>query len=704
MLEKLHYWLSGITERRVLVVAAILLILPMFKPGISSTLEDMTMRAAVRFDRGDIAKAGIITAAIDERAFNTYGPWPGPANAVTEAADKLAGMNPALIVVDDRSDNNRFDLLFALPKLRGSSGSVIGYSFYEGLSDLPAGYAEKTGGKPPAEATHLAMPATPADDYALPSMSGIDLGAISGPERRDAEDGFDNTFPDPDGIVRSQPLAVRLGHRAYPALALAATARVRGFTPIIAENAAGKPDSIALGEERIGIPPDSRVGIPYRGSAGTFPAVSIVDIVAGDVKADEIEGKIVLLGFTDLEIAQMLQTPFGPMPAIEVLANSLAGLIENRRSVLLQGIVWSAAVMLVALAIYALGIVRLRLPMRFVWTAAIVLIAWAVAIVIYRFYGILLPAVQFTLFAAGLLIISVAWRIFVIEVPRRFRMRTFHMRIAPEELEKAIRTPGSVIARGVTRDVIALAFDIRGYTAIASTHGQEDMCALMREYRTIVARILLKHGAFIDSWSGDECRAAFGAILPGGPHELDACKASFEVVRTFTRIREQVAKRFAIDRLRFGIGITSGKAGVGSLGPRGVADIGVTGEAMERALTLRALNKTYRTSIIVDGAIREAAENSFSFRALEPIPVPGTERIVHVHELVGKAGIILPYLDAYLKAREAYIGGEFEKAAHLFSLILAKHPHDGPSLVFLKRAKHLAESPPEGDWKGVWRG
>jgi adenylate cyclase len=704
MLDKFHYWLSGVTERRVLVIAAVLLLLPMFKPGLSSTLEDVTMRAAVKFDRGDIADTGIVIAAIDQRAFNTYGPWPGPASAVTQAADRIVEMNPRLIVVDDRSDKNRFDLLFALPKLRGSSGTVIGYSFYEGLSDLPAGYADKTGGKPPAEAAQLAMPATPADDYELPSMSGIDLDAVKGAERRDAEDGCDNTFEDSDGVVRSQPLAVRLGHRAYPALALAAAARTRGFTPIIVENAQGKPDSIALGEERISISPDARTGISFRGPAGTFPSVSVVDVVAGNVKGDELKDKTVLLGFTDPDIAQMLKTPFGPMPAVEVLANTLAGLMEHKRSILLHGIVWSAVVMLFVLAIYALGIVRLKLPMRFVWTTVVVLIAWTVAVVVYRVTGILIPAAQFTIFAVALLIVSAVWRIFVIEVPRRFRMRTFHMRIAPEELEKAVRRPGSVIAKGVTRDVIALAFDIRGYAAIASTHGQEDMCALMREYRTIVARILLKHGAFIDSWSGDECRAAFGAIMPGGSYELDACRAAFEVVRTFTRIREQVKKRFAIDRLRFGVGITAGRAGVGSLGPRGVADIGITGEAMERALTLRALNKTYRTSIIVDGTVREAAENSFSFRALDPIAVPGTERIVHVHELLGKAGIILPHLEKYLEAREAYLRGSFERAIHLFSLILAEHPHDGPSLVFLKRSKVLAISPPEADWRGIWKG
>ena len=702
MLERFHYWLSGITERKILIIAAILIFLPMLKPGCSSSLEDMTIRAAVRFEGGAAEEEKIVIAAIDQRAFNTYGPWPGPAKAVTQAVDAIERMNPRLIVVDDRSDRGSFDLIFALPQLRGDAKAIIGYRFHEGISDLPQGYAEETEGKPPAEASQLALPSAPSDDYSLHSMAGIDLDAVKGSERRDVEDGFSNAFPDSDGVVRSQPLAVRLGHRAYPSLVLAAVAKAKGFTPIVIEDASGKPNYIALGDERMKVPPNARMDIAYRGAAGTIPTISIVDIVSGEVQREEISDKIVLVGFTDPNIAEMLATPFGRMPSVEVLGSTLAGLMEFRRAMTLSGILWSAAAMLLALTVYALGIVRLKLGMRLIWTVAIIVAAWAIALALYAFTGILLPAMQFTIFAAALLAVSAAWRIFVIEIPRRVRMRTFQMRVAPEDLEKAMKKPGAIIARGISRDIIALAFDIRGYAALTSTRGQEELCPFMREYRTILARVLIEHGAFIDSWAGDECRAAFGAIMPGEGFELAACRAAFDAVKTLARLREEINKRYGVDRVRLGIGIAHGRAAVGSLGPRGVSDIGITGEAMERAVTLRALNKTYRTSIIVDNAVREVAEHSFAFRPLDPILVPGTERIVHLHELLGKTGVILPLLEKYLEAREAYLRGEFETAAHLFAIILAEHPHDGPSLVLMKRARTLAKKAPKDDWKGIW--
>jgi adenylate cyclase len=698
----MHSWLSGITERRLVLIIALFLCLPLLKPGCSSSMEDMTLRAATRFAESGAAGANIEIIALDERTFNTYGPWPGPAGALAQGIEKLTTMKPGLIVVDESSDRGRFDLAPVLPKLKGDERAIIGYTFYRNLSDLPSDYAQQTGGKTPAEAEALALPASPRNDYALPSMAGIAQSTLKATDRRDADDGFSNVFEDADGVVRSQPMLVRLEHRAYPALALAALAAIKGFTPTIAQSPTGKLKGISLGETTLRTSAESRTGIAFNGPAGTVPRVSLIDVVAGNIKPEDVVGKILLVGYTDKDAALMLDTPFGIMPHVEILANTLAGMLDGRSVMLFTDAAWSAAIALLAVLIYAFGIMRARLRARFAWTLGIVFIVWIAAIIAYAATSILIPAMQLTLFFAVFLIISAAWKLFVIEIPRRFRLKTFAMRISPEELERAFRKPGAIVARGITRDIVAIAFDIRGFAAIAGSHKQDELCTLMREYRTILARILLKHGAFIDSWAGDECRAAFGAMMPGSGHELDACRAAIDAVKTFARMKADVTRRYGVERIRLGVGIAAGTAGVGNLGPRGVSDLGITGEALERALTLRALTKTYRSSVIVDGAICEAVENSFTFRALDPILVPGQNRIVHVHELLGRTGIILPHLGKYLEAREAYLRGEFETAVHLFSLILAEHPNDGASLVLLKRARMLAKTPPNADWRGVW--
>lgn len=702
MLERIHAWLSGITERRLILIVAVIAFIPLIKPGCASSLEDATFRAATAFAEPGAAGANIEIIALDERTFNTYGPWPGPAGALAQGIEKLEALGPGLIIVDERSDRGRFDLATALPKLKGEKKMITGYAFYPNLSDLPSDYAQQTGGKVPAEAESLALPVSPRDDYALPSMAGIDLEALKGTQRRHATDGFSNAFEDPDGVVRNQALLVRLDHRAYPSLALAAIAAIKGFTPVIVQSPSGKLKGIALGEQTIATSPGSKVGIAFAGVQGTIPRMSLVDVVSGNIQPEDVSGKILLVGYTDEDVALMLDTPFGVMPHVEVLANALATILDGRHLYAFTDLGWSFAAALVALLLYALSIIRAKLRARIAWTFGCLALVWFTAIIAYAAWGILIPAMQMTLLLILFLVISAAWRLFVIEIPRRFRLRTFAMRIAPETLERALRDSGTIVARGIARDIVALAFDLRGFAAIAGSHRQEELCTLMREYRTILARILIKNGAFIDSWAGDECRAAFGAIMPGSGYELDACRAAAEAVTTFVRMRDDLSNRYGVERIRLGVGIAAGKAGVGNLGPRGVSDLGVTGEAMERALTLRALTKTYRCSIVVDGAVREAAELSFAFRPLDPIWASGQNRIVQVHELLGKKGIILPHLAGYLEAREAYLKGDFEAAAHLFSIIVAEHPGDGASQLLLRRARLLAKSPPQGEWRGVW--
>jgi predicted Ser/Thr protein kinase len=77
--------------------------------------------------------------------------------------------------------------------------------------------------------------------------------------------------------------------------------------------------------------PDNSAWIDYAGPAGTFPTVSISDAVAGRVPPSVFRGKIVLVGYTDPALMDIVQTPVSstPMPGIEVHANALATILNR---------------------------------------------------------------------------------------------------------------------------------------------------------------------------------------------------------------------------------------------------------------------------------------------------------------------------------------------------------------------------------------
>ena len=71
-------------------------------------------------------------------------------------------------------------------------------------------------------------------------------------------------------------------------------------------------------------PPLNFVGMP-----GTFPSLRLRDLMEGRVKAEHIQGKIVIIGARDSAPHQIV-TPLGPMNIAEVMANATQNYVEKR--------------------------------------------------------------------------------------------------------------------------------------------------------------------------------------------------------------------------------------------------------------------------------------------------------------------------------------------------------------------------------------
>jgi adenylate cyclase len=88
--------------------------------------------------------------------------------------------------------------------------------------------------------------------------------------------------------------------------------------------------------------------------------------------------------------------------------------------------------------------------------------------------------------------------------------------------------------------------------------------------------------------------------------------------------------------------------------------------------------------------------------------VKGKVEPVTVYEILELAGTTLPpqreealrHYDAGLKA---YKAREWAASATHFEAALAADPEDGPSRVYLGRARQYTESPPAADWDFVVR-
>jgi adenylate cyclase len=100
--------------------------------------------------------------------------------------------------------------------------------------------------------------------------------------------GFVNTTIDKDGVLRSTPLVYRFGLDVFGSLALrAAQLFLSESKPILIFTKTQDkiiPRSIILGKRKIPLDAWGRIIIPFRGPPYTFPYISAIDVIKGNVK------------------------------------------------------------------------------------------------------------------------------------------------------------------------------------------------------------------------------------------------------------------------------------------------------------------------------------------------------------------------------------------------------------------------------------
>ncbi len=325
-------------------------------------LDNLVYDHLLRLDRPKTADP-ILLVTIDEESLRRVGRWPWPRSVHADLVESLARAKPRAIAYDilfteagDESQDRQLGLALAAarPVFLPLSMTVPG-----------------SGGA----AFDVTLPIAPLRDV----VSGI---------------GFANLKADADGIVRSAP----------------ATWSADGRWPHLMElvrRAVAPGTSAADGPQLI----------PFAGRAGYWPTVSAASVIAGEVPAELLRDKIILVGATASGLASQYPVPVGGvMSGLQVEANLLHGLMEGRMIQQASGAAYLAFSLLALLGLMiALGpLHRIPAVVSFALTALGVLAVSAGAFSLFRIW--LPPGAAL----AGLLIAYPLWGWRQLAVAQRF--------------------------------------------------------------------------------------------------------------------------------------------------------------------------------------------------------------------------------------------------------------------------------------------
>ncbi|QQR54818.1 adenylate/guanylate cyclase domain-containing protein [Candidatus Peregrinibacteria bacterium] len=442
--------------------------------------------------------------------------------------------------------------------------------------------------------------------------------------------------------------------------------------------------------------------INYAGVTGSYPTVSIVDVLNGTVDPSVFSGKIVLIGPTASEFQDNKYTPIDPtrpMPGIEIHANAIQTILDEAFLTPQSGLDFA---LVLALILTVSCLIFMHSPL--LWSACFL----ALELFAFPFYaqwrfdhGVIINLIWpvFALVAGYISILL--YRNFTEFAERRRLKEAFGRYVSPELVEQIGNQPDMLKLGGERRAITALFLDIENFTHLSEGLEPQAVVGVINTYFDALSKVIMNVGGMVDKFEGDAIMALFGAPVPNLDHAVKACATALAIREKMNELNASTGYP-----LNIRIGLASGDAIVGNMGSENRFDYTAMGDTVNTASRLEGANKFYSTRILVTQGTYETAKGEFLFREVDAVCLKGKDKAIHIYELLGtlqgaseEGQKVLVEWD---RALAAYRKGAWTEAEKGFKAVLSMLPNDGPSKTLLGRLDMLKNTALTG-WDGVWR-
>ncbi|MBQ9459845.1 MAG: adenylate/guanylate cyclase domain-containing protein [Oscillospiraceae bacterium] len=528
----------------------------------------------------------IVVIGMDQRALEELGPLPWPRSYIAEAIEYLNSdpdARPAVIGIDvlyvgesDRPDADAF-----LVESAEEYGNVVFAS------------AATFG----SEIVHTENGEFYLDDRAVTAWDGPfdELAAVS-------QTGHINAMHDSDGVIRHMMLWIDVpGKGRVPLFAR------KIYEMYCAEHGETPNEAPQTNEEGF-------FYLPFtERPSGYYDAVSVADLLSGEIDSTEFAGKVVLIGPYAAGMRDDYVTSVDhakPMYGIEIQANAIdafrAGSFAKEAGRRIQLVL---VFILCAAALYWFYDRRVSLAVP-VWLG--ISLGWiAVCALLYR-AGWLLHVLYVPLFVTVLFIASVAVNYVRAQREKRRVQNTFGHYIDPAVMKQLIEQGSDALELGgKLYDIAVLFVDIRGFTTMSEALDPPTVVEIINKYLTLTTECIMKNHGTLDKFVGDCTMAFWNAPLPQDDAIYLACRAAMDMVEGSKAVGEELMARFG-RTVSFGVGVNYGPAVVGNIGAPKRMDYTAIGDTVNTAARLEANapGGTVYISRVVADALGERAKTT----------------------------------------------------------------------------------------------
>ena len=533
--------------------------------------------------------------------------------------------------------------------------------------------------------------------------------------------GFVNAVVDDDGLVRRTRLLARVGDKVVPSLTLAAVLGASGQKPLSVSDA-----GIELDGRLIRLDEQGQVWIRFHGPGGgdpegqgrTYPYIPIANLLRSaqqlsqgkkaDVDPATFRDKWVIIGSTSTALFDQKATPFsseGNYPGMEIHASLLDNLLAGNPLARVPG--WMAWVLILLSGALVGSFSRLFKRTRYGLLTAFGVAAGAFTISLVAFLsgGWLVDVVSVQVAVLGGFV-SVTYANFLHERRNRQHVRNiFQHYLDPRVVRGLIDVPDRLRLGGERRVCTAFFSDVVGFTSVAERMEPEQLVELMNRFLGSMTEAIIARGGFVDKYIGDAVMAVFGAPADLADHPRAACQAALDC-HAQLEILSRALQSEGLPELIIRVGLNTGEMIVGNMGSAKRMNYTVMGDAVNLASRLEGVNKEFGTATLVGPTTRALVGDGMVFRELDRLRVKGKQESVCIFELLGPEGQVAAEthekIELFGQGLGAYRKQAWQDALELFGKLDARWPGDGPTQIFLERCRDFRDTPPPGDWDGVY--
>jgi adenylate cyclase len=553
---------------------------------------------------------------IDDAVVERLGSYPLPRSDLARIVDAITHLKPRVLALDILLlDKGSEDGDAALARSLGAGPTVIAAAAVFSASSQSIAVQEDEG--PVARLPR-------AEHFLFPLRRFAEQAKV----------GVVNVATDQTGTPRSIPMLLRTDDGIATSLPFSVVALAQGGRSAI------EPERLILGELSIPTDADHALPITFYGPRRTIRTVSANALLAGEVPADVVQDRIVIVGATVHGGGDSYSTPFEPvMPGVEVIATAITHLMAGDVVLRDKSVRIADGIICVLLPMILVGLLAWRRSVAGLLAVAGVILIWMSTTSLASSNGIWLSAV---LPLTAITVPTILFGAIQLWSGRRsaqyFATKSRLLeQFQPPTIQRWLTANPSFLVEPVRQNAAIIFIDLSGFTSLSERLGPDRIRDLLKDFHALVDREVTISGGMITSFLGDGAMILFGLPEPSAD---DAFRAAGCAVRLSASTAQWLAglPLPVAARLGYKVGAHFGVIVASRLGGASHHHITATGDTVNVASRLMEVAARHGVEIAVsDELLRAAGPNSGLF-------LSGVLTGPHETQLRGRSGSLTIWL------------------------------------------------------------